>query len=163
MKKIESRSNAGGPRPVQSRHRELLLYVEDNDDNWRVADLRLSDSYEILRASDAREACKILATRGNDLAAILMDIELRGSDMNGVELTEMVRGKRPKTSLPEYARAVPTLSTPIIFVTAHGAKYSDSYLMLAGGDKVISKPVDFGALSLALTQLHLAARARRKP
>jgi CheY-like chemotaxis protein len=148
-----------------TRHRELLLYVEDNDDNWRVADLRLSDNYEIVRAATARDACRIIGQRGPELAAILMDIELRGSDLNGVELTELLRGKRPKSAAPDYAQGLPVLNTPIIFVTAHGAKYSDSFLLLVGGDKVIGKPVDFAALSLALTQLHLsnAAQKRRRP
>jgi hypothetical protein len=34
--------------------------------------------------------------------------------------------------------------------------------LLAGGDKVIPKPIDFGALNLALTQLHLARMAHKR-
>jgi hypothetical protein len=43
--------------------------------------------------------------------------------------------------------------------TPHNAKYSDKVLLLAGGDKVISKPVDFGALNAAAhTALSFAGR-----
>lgn len=149
----------------EPRRRDLVLYVEDNDDNWHIAQLRLRDGYELVRAADAREACRVLRERAADLSAVLMDIELRGSELNGLELVELLRGKRSRAMAPEYARELPALAAPILFVTAHGAKYSDERLLAAGGDKVISKPVDFGALSLALTQLHLssAARHRRSP
>jgi len=149
----------------ESRRRDLVLYVEDNDDNWHIAKLRLSDGYELVRAATAREACGLLTTRGSEFSAVLMDIELRGSELNGLELVELLRGKRPRALAPDFARSLPALAAPIIFVTAHGAKYPDQLLLEAGGDKVIAKPVDFGALSIALTQLHLssAARHQRKP
>jgi CheY-like chemotaxis protein len=152
-------------REREVRQRDLVLYVEDNEDNWHVAQLRLRERYALLRAGDAREACRIIGTRGPELSAVLMDIELRGSELNGLELVELLRGKRPGATAPDFARALPALAAPIVFVTAHGAKYPDEQLLAAGGDKVIAKPVDFGALSLALTQLHLsnAARARPKP
>jgi CheY-like chemotaxis protein len=158
----ERRSTLTSLRP--SMRREVLLYVEDDDDNWRVAQLRLSEGYELVRARNSAEACQSLEYRGMELSAILMDIELRGSDLDGVQLTQLVRGKTPRDKLPGYARRVSALNTPIIFVTAHGAKYGDAQLILAGGDKVISKPIDFGALNLALTQLHLSRMGiKRKP
>jgi CheY-like chemotaxis protein len=163
MKKIGTMSDPGTGTLPPTTHRELLMYVEDDDDNWRVASLRLSDCYELLRARSSAEACRLVDTRGPDLSAILMDIELRGSEMNGVELTQLLRGKpASRKNLPDYARSIASLSTPIIFVTAHGAKYSDAQLLLAGGDKVISKPIDFGALNLALTQLHLSRMAQKR-
>jgi CheY-like chemotaxis protein len=166
MKKLVSKS-AVLPSPLvqATRRRDLVLYVEDNDDNWHIAQLRLGDGYELVRAATAREACALLIARGPEFAAVLMDIELRGSELNGVEIVELLRGKRPRASAPDFARQLPAIAAPIIFVTAHGAKYGDDLLLAAGGDKVIAKPVDFGALSLALTHLHLssAARHRRSP
>jgi CheY-like chemotaxis protein len=160
VKKIGTRSDERHSSRTSSLRppvrREVLLYVEDDDDNWRVAQLRLSEGYELIRARNAAEACRALEYRGTELSAILMDIELRGSDLDGVQLTQLVRGKAPRGTLPAYARGVSALNTPIIFVTAHGAKYGDTQLILAGGDKVISKPIDFGALNLAITQLHLS-------
>lgn len=156
LKKIEPKgalSERGKITPIPKK--EALLYVEDDNDNWIVTEMRLRNVYDLARAVTAEQACRILAQRGAQFSAILMDIELRGSELNGVELTELLRGKRSRASAPAYARAIPILDTPVVFVTAHGAKYSDSYLLHAGGSKVISKPVNFGELNVALTQLHL--------
>src|SRR5690349_17818615 len=109
MKKIGTRSDerrSVSPSMRPAVRREVLLYVEDDDDNWRVAQLRLSDGYELIRARNSAEACKALEYRGSELSAILMDIELRGSDLDGVQLTQLVRGKIPRSKLPGYARGV---------------------------------------------------------
>lgn len=148
-------------RPGEKR-RDLLLYVEDDDENWDVAEYRLSGAYQMLRAPNSREACRLVVEHGRDLTAILMDIELRGSELDGIELTTLFRGKTLNRELPMYARGLPTITNPIIFVTAHGVRYSDVELMLFGADKVIPKPVKFEALSLALTSLQLAHTLRRR-
>lgn len=137
--------------------RELLLYVEDNDDNWEVAQLRLGKAYDLLRASTDEEACRMIREHRGEIDVILMDIELMGSQLNGVELTQLLRGNplpdgRP---LPEFARGLPPLSKPVIYVTARGAHYPDTQLMRSGADKVISKPVDFMQLQMALSELVL--------
>ncbi|MEY4508530.1 MAG: Response regulator receiver domain [Pseudomonadota bacterium] len=166
MKKIGSSDEAetGAAQKPRVLKREQILYVEDEDSNWRVAELRLSNGYDLRRAESSEAACRILKHSGTELSAILMDIELRGSELNGVELAMLIRGKRAELAqVPAYARDVPTLAqTAIIFVTAHGGRYTDAQLLAAGGDKVIPKPVDFGALSVALTQLHLSRAARGK-
>jgi CheY-like chemotaxis protein len=134
--------------------RDVLLYVEDDDDNWDVAVLRLSANYELLRARSAEEACEVLKERRNDIELILMDIELRGSDLNGVELTKLLRGEPlPDKPVPAYARGLPLISKPIVFVTAHGAKYTRVQLILAGAEQVIPKPVDFESLQHAVSEI----------
>ena len=135
--------------------RELLLYVEDDDDNWDIAEFRLAESYEMVRASTAEQACEILRARGPEIDIILMDIELRGSDLNGVELTELMRGNQRSRPLPAYARGLPTISKPVVYVTAHGKRYTNVALMLSGADRVITKPVDFDELRAALAALAL--------
>jgi len=146
-------------RPSQSG--DTLLYVEDDDANWDVAEYRLGRTYNMIRASTSEAACQLVREHGRSLAAILMDIELRGSDLNGIELTELFRGKRIARDIPAYARNLPAITQPIIFVTAHGARYTDVQLMLFGADKVVLKPVDFNALGLAVASLQLARAARR--
>ncbi|MET0343297.1 MAG: response regulator [Polyangiales bacterium] len=150
MKKISTRSSS--PRHG-TEQRARVLYVEDDDENWQVAQLRLEPDFEIVRAKDALEACSLLKTRGSDFIVILMDIELRGSDLNGIELTELFRGKRLNKDLPDYARNLPTFTAPIIFVTAHNARYTDVELMLFGADRVIPKPVNFESLTFALQSI----------
>jgi CheY-like chemotaxis protein len=140
-----------------------LLYVEDNDDNWEVVKLRLSRSYALVRASSDREACAAFADAAK-FSAVLMDIELAGSRLNGIQLTRLLRGTLPQSERPDYARQLPTSNVPVIFVTAYGSAYKEQDLLGAGADYVLSKPVDFTKLSLALTSLYLnRATARRSP
>lgn len=160
MKKVASQSSS--LRPSGRAERPRLLYVEDDDENWHVAELRLGEEFDLLRAASAREACQLLKESGAGLLAILMDIELRGSELNGIELTELFRGKRSTRQLPDYTRDVPTFTNPIIFVTAHGARYSDVELMLFGADRVIQKPVNFNALSLALQSIQFANLPKKR-
>lgn len=142
-------SLAAGPR------KELLLYVEDDDDNWEIAELRLAKNYDLVRAATDEQACRLIRERKSEIDVILMDIELRGSELNGVELTELLRGNRlaGREYLPAYARDLPAVSKPVVYVTAHGARYTSVQLLLSGADKVITKPVNFSDLQLALTEL----------
>jgi CheY-like chemotaxis protein len=154
---LERRSNT----PSVAEERELILYVEDDDENWDVAQLRLGASYTMLRAATSEQACELLREHGARIGLIFMDIELRGSELNGTELTEIFRGKSLARALPAYAYDLPVVTRPIIFVTAHGARYSDVELMLFGADLVIPKPVNFMSLSLALGSLPLARGRKR--
>lgn len=131
-----------------------LLYVEDNDDNWEVVKLRTNRSYELTRAATDREACALFA-QADKFHAVLMDIELAGSRLNGMQLTRLLRGTLPQDERPSYAQAVPISSVPVLFLTAYGTAYSTQQLTAAGADGVLLKPVDFTKLSLALTSCHL--------
>lgn len=135
--------------------REFLLYVEDDDDNWEVAELRLSSRYDMVRAATDEQACRLVRELSADIDVILMDIELRGSELNGFELTELLRGNTltSRTHVPAYARDLPLVVRPVVYVTAHGARYTTVQLMLSGADKVITKPVNFADLQLALSEL----------
>jgi CheY-like chemotaxis protein len=148
------------PSTSPQRDRDLVLYVEDDDDNWDVAQLRLDQHHALLRAANSQEACARVLELGKRISMILMDIELRGSELNGVELTELFRGRTLQRELPADARGLPVVTNPIIFVTAHGARYSDVELMLFGVDLVVPKPVNFESLRLALTTLHRSRPGR---
>jgi len=139
-----------------SADKELVLYVEDEDANWDVAKLRLKQHYNLIRAKDDKEACAILQEKGAQLRAVLMDIQLKGSALDGVDLVHLLRGKAPpRGDVPDYAEKVPVLEIPIFYVTAYGAKYSESELRSSGADRIVAKPVDFTQLALALTSYHL--------
>jgi CheY-like chemotaxis protein len=138
-----------------TRPRQLVLYVEDDEANRQVAEFRLAKRYELVCAENDREACELLVQRGTEVAIILMDIELKGAQLNGVDLTRLIRGKLPRGDLPAYAQHVPTLDTPILFVTAYSMQYRRLELLGAGGDEVIAKPVDFVALHTAMTRVYL--------
>jgi CheY-like chemotaxis protein len=131
-----------------------VLYVEDNDDNWHVTELRLSRSYDLVRAKTDREACATLA-QPQKLYAILMDVELGGSRLNGIQLTKLIRGTLLGAELPDYAQNVPLLAVPVLFVTAYGNAYPRAHLLACGADDVLSKPINFTQLNVALANLYI--------
>jgi CheY-like chemotaxis protein len=128
----------------------LVLYVEDDDENWNVTELRLRPKFRLIRARTDIEACEALRANADQLLAVLMDIELKGSALSGVQLTKLLRGQTLEREPPSYARALPTVDVPIIFVTAYGDRYPEKDLLIMGGNQVILKPVDFPKLALAL-------------
>lgn len=142
------------PPPANFRKRPLVLYVEDNDDNWAVAEMRLEKSYQLVRASNDREACAALKEHADSLYVILMDIELQGSRLNGVALTRLLRGKLKDSEKPPFAQDVPVLPVPVIFTTAYKMDLTDE-LREAGGNLVVPKPVEFMRLMRELTSMHL--------
>jgi CheY-like chemotaxis protein len=127
----------------------LVLYVEDDPQNFEVAELRLGKRYTLLHAPDDVTACRMLEKHGGQLAAILMDIELKGSALDGLALTRLVRGRRGENP-PTYTNNVPNLKTPVFIVTAYVGQYPPATLQEAGADNSFTKPVDFVKLSLAL-------------
>ena len=140
--------------PEVGRRLPRVLCIEDNDENWDVVQLRLSRSYDLVRASTDRAACEILS-QPDKLSAILMDIELAGSQLNGIQLTKLIRGTLPVAGRPDYARDVPVMKVPVLFVTAYGSAYRRDELIAAGADDVLAKPVDFAHLTRALTNFHI--------
>ena len=146
--------------PSLSPTRRLVLYVEDNDDNWAVAELRLSSVYKLIRAANDREACELLTKHAAELYIVLMDVELQGSQLNGVALTKLLRGKLPADQIPPYARSVAVSQVPIVFVTAYHAAFGQT-LEEAGGNLVVAKPVEFRQLIRELTTMHLSAAKSR--
>ncbi len=167
LRKVRSSSASTPPSGLKlaskgpERRRELLLYVEDEPENRDVAELRLRRSYDLVLAATDEECCRIVKERGHELAAILMDIQLKGSALDGIALVKLIRGTLPTTNLPAFARDVPVLaSTPILFVTAYGARYSEPELRAAGAQRLVSKPVNFSELTLALVDVHLNRASR---
>ena len=138
------------------RKRSLVLYVEDEAENREVAELRLRRSYDLLLAATDEMACTMLRERGPELSAILMDIQLKGSILDGIELVKLVRGTLPDNKKPPWAKDVPVLpDLPIFFVTAYGARYPEAELLAVGAQKLVTKPVNFSELTLALVDVHL--------
>jgi CheY-like chemotaxis protein len=140
--------------PAPPRKLRSVLYVEDNDDNWHVTELRLGRTYALVRAKTDREACEILSQPRN-LYAILMDVELGGSRLNGIQLTKLIRGTLADSDLPGYARNVPLLEVPVLFVTAYGNAYPRSDLLACGADDVLGKPINFTQMNVALANLYI--------
>lgn len=146
------RIGVGAGRGAQSDgggKRGPILYIEDEADNYNVVELRLGSRYRFLWARSDAEAVAMLEQHGSELQAILMDIQLQGSTLDGIELTKAIRDIHPRahSALP----AVPVLErVPIIFVTGCIGKYSADELKSCGGNALIGKPIDFRELGMVL-------------
>lgn len=144
-------------RDVQTTgERKLVLYVEDEESNRKVALMRLGRAYDILLAASDREACELLRDRGQELYAVLMDIELKGSTLNGIQLTMLLRGRLSAAETPAFAQNFPVLpELPVLFVSAYSGRYTEKELLGFGGNRLISKPVNFVELANAITFMYL--------
>lgn len=147
MKKVSVPGAA--PREAPPRL-PLILYVEDEDENWELAQLWLEGRYQLVRAIDAESTCRQVRAHFDSLRAILMDIQLSGSALDGIQLTRLLRGQLPQDGLPPYARGLPPVRVPIFFVTAYGGRYQERELREAGGTRLMPKPVDFDQLCAAI-------------
>lgn len=125
----------------------LVLYVEDEPDNWEVTELRLRRRYRLLWARTDEEAVALVKTHGPALYAILMDVQLKGSRLDGLALTRLFRGRSTA-----WVGDVPAVECPIFFVTAYGNLHSPEEMEQAGGDAHVPKPVDFFKLSNLLAR-----------
>src|SRR5690349_2427871 len=122
MKPVGGPLVARMPAPASVERAELpvVLYVEDDPENWAVTQLRLSRRFHLIWAKNDVEACSLIVSR-KDICAVLMDIELKGSRLSGIELAQLFQGTRPLLSLPEFVGKIPPVAAPILFVTAHHA------------------------------------------
>jgi len=154
MKKVTAGTPGSQPPPALRR----VLYVEDEDENWELAQLWLEGRYELLRARDAQSTCEVVRSAGSTLHAILMDIQLSGSALDGIQLTRLLRGTLPPEQLPANLGVVPVVQVPIFFVTAYGGRYQEGELREAGGTRLLPKPVDFNSLCEVLDALPAPAQ-----
>lgn len=155
---------------VSGAAKPLVLYVEDDPDTFRLAQLRLQQRYEVINASSDLEAVQLLKKHGEDLYAVLLDVELQGSQLDGLALVRAIRGMPPSKPLPPYAKSIPKLEhTPLIVMTAYVTRYTEADVKALGANHFLTKPIDFTRLSLALAQANiqsvmarLAARTRAR-
>jgi two-component system, cell cycle response regulator DivK len=145
LKRIEK------PVTPPSEAQGLLLYVEDEQANHETTEIRLNKKFKLLWAKNDQEACAIVRDKGPELVAVLMDLQLKNSKLDGLALTRIFRGQR-WDALPPFALGLTPVSCPIYFLTAHGSVYSEAELEAAGCDAYIPKPVDFLRLNLLLAR-----------
>lgn len=138
-------------RPRQEGgERGRILYVEDEDANWRITERFLRDRFDLRRARNSREALELLIREPFQL--ILLDIELAGSEHDGIGICRVLRGMTPMPwglPRPEWLDE----AVPIVFVTAYVSRYPREELLALGGNDVVTKPVDFTRLLLLSSRL----------
>jgi len=103
-----------------------ILVVDDNPDSRYSLRLLLDGKYEIVEASNGKEAVEMAQEERPD--CILLDVEMPG--MNGFQVCERLKSDSE------------TRSIPVILVTAHH-RDTESVVrgLQAGGDEYVTKPV----------------------
>ena len=127
-----------------------VLYVEDEDLNWEVMFHMLEGDFRLTRAKNAVEAFELLKNRAFEV--VLMDIQLAGSDLSGIDITKIMKGKY-NGPIPTYASQKKEYEAPVIFVTAYAAAYDKKELIGYGGTDLFFKPVEFPELTQTMKQL----------
>ena len=122
-----------------------ILYVEDNDDNVYMLQMRFEmlEGFEFLVAEDGAMGVEKAAAELPDV--ILMDLDLPVID--GWEATRRIKSDEA------------TRHIPIIALTAHAMSGSREKALAAGCDEFDTKPVDFDQLVQKVNHV-LANRAR---
>jgi CheY-like chemotaxis protein len=125
-----------------------LLYIEDNEDNLYMLQLRFDviGGYEILSATDGAAGLAMAAAERPDL--ILMDLNL--PEVDGWEAARRLKAD------PE------TRNIPIIALSAHAMAGDREKALATGCDEFDTKPVEFDRL-LAKIERALAAKPSAKP
>ena len=123
---VRSRSS-----PALVRERTKILLIEDNEMNRDMLSRRLSmRGFDVVVAIDGTSGAAVAATEQPDL--ILMDVSL--PDMDGFEVTRLLRSQ-PGTA-----------SIPVIALTAHTMETDRLRAVEAGCQDYDTKPVDFARL-----------------
>ena len=106
---------------------ELVLVVEDNDTNMKLArDVLTAKGYRVAEAMTGEEGVKIAHEQVPQL--ILMDYQLPGID--GIEAFRQIRGDAT------------TKHIPIVAVTASAMPEEEARMKKAGFDGFLTKPIN---------------------
>jgi len=116
---------------------ELILIVEDNDKNMKLArDILQVKGYRTIEAESAEAGVPLATAQKPDL--VLMDIHLPG--MNGIEALKKLRAQ-PETN-----------QIPVLAFTASVMPQDRKEIMSAGFDGFVSKPVNLKEFIAAIAK-----------
>lgn len=80
------------------QERRTLLIVDDQELDRVILKDFLQNDYELLIANDRKEAMQIVAEKGSDLSAVLLDVVM--PKMDGLEVLEEIRSKQQFSRMP---------------------------------------------------------------
>ncbi|MFK7992143.1 MAG: two-component system response regulator [Sandaracinaceae bacterium] len=146
------------PPSTEADGRARVLYVDVDDASFEESTERLRRAYKLVRAQKDREACTILREHHQELVAVLLDVDMPGSVLDGILLTRILRGRVPDVAVPPFARNLPSLDVPIILVTQRPESYDERDMVRYGGDRLMVKPLEIHKLTLTLAEWHLQHR-----
>ena len=132
MDKSENAEKTG-----QENSRTTILVVEDNFDSRHFLERSLNDDYEILTASNGKEALDIM--KDHDVNLVISDVMM--PVMNGLELCNRI-----KTDV-NYSHI------PVILLTAKSTEDNIMAGLRDGADEYITKPYNLNILKLRIKKI----------
>ena len=115
----------------EGKNMPLVLIVEDDKINQSTIKRFIERSYRAIITDSSNEAIELLKNTKVDI--ILMDFSIKG-DMNGLELTKVLKASK------EYSKI------PVIALTAQAFESDRANAMNAGCDEYLSKTFSRNAL-----------------
>jgi len=107
---------------------QSILIVDDTEINRGILNEIFKDNYEVLEAENGRKALEVIATKRDQIAAILLDIVM--PEMDGYRLLEELSKHK-----------IPTV-IPVLMITADGSSDAERKCYESGAADVIHKPFD---------------------
>ncbi len=134
-------------RKGNPQREKVILIAEDNPQNLKlVRDLLHASGYEILEATDEKQAVELAKDNKPDL--ILMDIRM--PVMNGVEAMGISKNDDQ------------TKNIPIVALTASEMREDEERILAAGCDGYISKPLNIGVLLKKVSEYTLCEEEKHE-
>ena len=122
-------------KKLMAQSKTTILIAEDNASNYKLLEVILSKSYNLIHAWNGREAVELFKEHNPQL--ILMDIEM--PEMNGYEATDAIRQLSP--------------TVPILALTAYAYASDQERILHSGMNAYMSKPLNFHLLRERITEL----------
>lgn len=120
--------------------RPLVLVAEDNSSNYKLVEVILRNTYELLHAENGQEAVELYRSRRPDV--VLMDINM--PVMDGYGALERIRAFDPEAR--------------VVALTAYAFESDRQRMQAAGFDKCLSKPLRIDELRQTVAELAAAPR-----
>lgn len=133
------------PSAASKEGKKRVLYVEDDDLNYEVLELLLQSDYQLVRASNAAQAMALISYQVFDY--LLLDVQLSGSNMNGLEIAQAVQAVYASID-SRNTNGKPKARPKIIMLTA--SNLTEGPTPLPGNLLVLRKPVDLPGLLKAM-------------
>lgn len=115
--------------------RSLVLVAEDNPSNYKLVEVILRNTYELLHAVNGQEAVDFYRERRP--AVVLMDINM--PVMDGYEALKLIREFDP--------------SARVVALTAYAFESDRQRMQAVGFDKCLSKPLSIDTLKQTIAEL----------
>lgn len=125
---------------------DILIVDDEADNRILMSGILVDEYYETREAADSASALNAIRTRRPSL--VILDIWLQGSELDGIELLDVVKKEHP--------------SIPVVMISGHGTIETAVSAIKNGAYDFIEKPFKADRLLLVVERAIEAARLKRE-